>query len=33
MQEMALQAVRIGCTLANVPPAFVYRIRRASSGI
>lgn len=31
MHEMDLEAVRIGCALANVPPAFVYRLRRISS--
>lgn len=30
MHEVGLEAVRIGCALANVPPAFVYRLRRGS---
>jgi phospholipid N-methyltransferase len=32
MHQMELEAVRIGFALANVPPAFVYRLRRLSSG-
>lgn len=30
MHEMELEAVRIGYALANIPPAFVYRLRRMS---
>lgn len=32
MHDMSLEAVRIGYALANVPPAFVYRLRRVPSG-
>jgi phospholipid N-methyltransferase len=31
MHALELEAERIGCTLANVPPAFVYRLRRVAS--